>query len=169
MQNLRRKIETMKMEEKEGVGEYLGRMQVLTNQLNTCGEPVKEHYVVEKVLRTLHPRFDHIVVAIEESKDLESLTLEELQYSLEAHELRINERNAEKEAVQALFAQNSKKDHNGKKKKFLNKKGKKNKGNFDHKSGDQNEEGSGGKKDAADKGSKKPWNKKNVQCYDCQG
>jgi len=47
---------------------------------------MEDSRIVEKVLRTLTPRFNHIVVAIEESKDLESMIVEELQNSLEAHE-----------------------------------------------------------------------------------
>lgn len=60
------------------------------------------------MLRSLHSRFNHIVVAIEESKDLEILSLEQLQYSLEAHEARINERNAEKDVVEALWVHGGK-------------------------------------------------------------
>lgn len=90
------------------MGEYLGRVQILTNQMIVCGESLKEQIIVEKVLRSLHSRFDHIVVAIEESKDLEILSLEQLQYSLEAHEARINERNAEKDVVEALWVHGGK-------------------------------------------------------------
>ena len=49
------------------------------------GETVIDLMNVEKVLRTLAPRFYHIVVALEESKDLDSMKIEELQASLEAH------------------------------------------------------------------------------------
>lgn len=45
--------------------------------------------VVEKILRSLPIKFDHIVVAIEESNDIASLSLEGLQGRLEAHEARI--------------------------------------------------------------------------------
>jgi len=56
------------------------------------GEIVTDLMKVEKVLRTLAPRFDHIVVALEESKDLDSMKIEELQASLEAHLLRLTDR-----------------------------------------------------------------------------
>jgi len=54
---------------------------------------------IEKVLRTLRPRFDHIVVALEESKDLDTMKIEQLQASLEAHELRLTGKNKERTKV----------------------------------------------------------------------
>ena len=44
--------------------------------------------VVEKILRSLTDDFENIVCAIEESKDLTTLSVEELAGSLEAHEQR---------------------------------------------------------------------------------
>lgn len=41
---------------------------------------------VEKVLRALTPNFDHIVLALEESKNLDENKIEDLQ-AIEAHEL----------------------------------------------------------------------------------
>ncbi|XP_047181724.1 uncharacterized protein LOC124848127 [Vigna umbellata] len=60
---------------------------------------ITDQYVVDKILRTLTPRFDHVVMVIEETRDLETLEIEELQHSLEAHEYRINERRHCKEQV----------------------------------------------------------------------
>jgi len=63
----------------------------------------------------LTPRFDHIVVALEESKDLDKMKIEELQASLEAHELKIADRIKEKvkgsafdQALQAQYVKKGK-------------------------------------------------------------
>ncbi|XP_019438939.1 PREDICTED: uncharacterized protein LOC109344640 [Lupinus angustifolius] len=76
------------MDESETISEYMTKILSLTNQLRSCGEEIKEQTMVEKVFRTLTPKYDHIVVVIEEPKNLEDYKVEELQGSLEAHELR---------------------------------------------------------------------------------
>lgn len=48
--------------------------------------------IISKSLRSLAPKLDHVVVAIEESKDLSSMTKEELQGMLETHEQSMDER-----------------------------------------------------------------------------
>lgn len=105
LQSLRRKYELLSMKEQESVAEYFNRMQVLVNSMKTCKELLSDQQIVEKILRTLTPRFDHIVVAIEESKDLEKMKVDELMNSLEAHEQRLIERHGEKVQEQALQAQ----------------------------------------------------------------
>ncbi|XP_019432133.1 PREDICTED: uncharacterized protein LOC109339179 [Lupinus angustifolius] len=95
------------MKEGDSISDYFTKIRSLTNLMKGCGEVMRDQLVVEKVLRTLTPRFDHIVVAIEESKDLEVFKIEELQSSLEAHEQRIKERNQERTSDQALPAQSS--------------------------------------------------------------
>jgi len=76
--------------------------------MKLCGETITESMIVEKISQTLTPRFDHIIVAMEESRKKESLKIEELQGSLEAHEQRLNERTTERHTDQALQAQTHK-------------------------------------------------------------
>ena len=69
-----------------------------------------EQIIIEKILRSLTPQFDYIVIAIEHSKDLETMKIEELQSSIEAHELHLTDRTSEREVEQALKASVVKKD-----------------------------------------------------------
>lgn len=72
--------------------------------MKSCGKKFSDRSVIEKVLRTLPSRFDVIAVALEETRDLEKVKLQELQGSLEAYKQRISDRNGEKSTEQALQA-----------------------------------------------------------------
>ncbi|RDX80958.1 hypothetical protein CR513_38420, partial [Mucuna pruriens] len=86
------KLQTLRsMQEKELVGDYFDKIQKLVNAMRACKEKVIDKQVVTKILRTLPPEFDYAVVVIEESKDLDTMEVEELQHFLEAHEI-INKR-----------------------------------------------------------------------------
>lgn len=41
-------------------------------------EQISDQRVIEKILKSLYPKFDFIAIAIEESKDLEQISLEQL-------------------------------------------------------------------------------------------
>jgi len=62
---------------------------------------------VEKILRSLTPRFEHVVAAIEEANDISKMTVRLLSGSLRAHEQRMNDNKIEKPIEQALQAQAS--------------------------------------------------------------
>jgi len=73
--------------------------------MKTNGETHSEQTKVEKILRSLTPRFEHVVAAIEEANDISKMTVRLLSGSLRAHEQRMNNYNIEKPIEQALQAQ----------------------------------------------------------------
>ena len=78
------------MKENESVQTFFSRVAGIVNQIRSYGDTLTDKRIVEKVLRSLPPKFEHIVAAIEESKDLSKLTRHELMSSLEAHEQRMS-------------------------------------------------------------------------------
>ena len=67
-----------------------------------CGETLTNKMIVEKVMCTLTSHFDHVIVATQESKNLETMKLEDLVGSSEAREIRILERKGVQDSIQAL-------------------------------------------------------------------
>ncbi|CAJ2636336.1 unnamed protein product, partial [Trifolium pratense] len=163
LQALKRQYELLQMKNDEKVADYFTRLVTLTNQMKNCGNTLEEQEKVEKVLRTLTSKFDHIVVTIEETKDLSEVKIEDLQSTLEAHEMKHGERDHGKDDEQVLLAkfkkfQNNKKNWQKKKKEF-----KKDKDNDEDKPESSN--GGGGKQKKQFK--KKTTDKSHIQCYNC--
>ena len=53
---------------------------------------LSEQVIIEKVLRSLTPQFDYIVVATKHSKETSTMRIEELQSILEAQELHLTQK-----------------------------------------------------------------------------
>jgi gag-polypeptide of LTR copia-type len=86
LQTLRGEFELLRMNDTEGVSDYITRVQTMSNKLKRNGENLSEQRVVEKILRSLTKTFENMVCAIEESKNLAELSVDELTGSLLAHE-----------------------------------------------------------------------------------
>ena len=90
LQGLRRDFETLQMNKEESVQIFLSRVQAVVNQIRAYGDTISEQTVVAKVLKSLTIKFDHVVAAIKESKDLATYTFDELMGSLQTHESRLS-------------------------------------------------------------------------------
>ncbi|XP_076917024.1 uncharacterized protein LOC143576934 [Bidens hawaiensis] len=61
----------------------------VANAMRNLGEELSDVKVVEKILRSLTENFNYVVCTIEESKDIDALSVDELQSSLLVHEQKL--------------------------------------------------------------------------------
>ncbi|XP_072058315.1 uncharacterized protein [Arachis hypogaea] len=76
----------------------------LVNKMRVYGEDMPDSKVVEKILRTMPMKYDHVVTTILESHDMDTMTIAELQGTMESHISRILEK-SEKSTEEALKAE----------------------------------------------------------------
>ena len=92
LQTLRAEFDVLKMKESESISNFYSRLMVVVNQLRTYREEVDDVHAVETILRSFTPKFDYVVCAIEESKDLECMTVEQTEGSFLDNEEKMKRR-----------------------------------------------------------------------------
>ncbi|XP_059670646.1 uncharacterized protein LOC132316151 [Cornus florida] len=86
LQALHTEFKMLRMKSGESVIDYFSRMMAIVNKMRIHGDKMEDVTVIEKVLRSLTPKFNYVVCSIEESKNLDDLSIDELQGSLLVHE-----------------------------------------------------------------------------------
>jgi len=82
------------------VSVYFSRTITIANKMWIHGERLEDVTIVEKILRSMFPKFNFVICSIEESKDLDTLSLDELQNSLMVHEQKIVQQDVEEQELQ---------------------------------------------------------------------
>ncbi|KAK2992774.1 hypothetical protein RJ640_023287 [Escallonia rubra] len=66
------------MKDSETIFDYISRVLSVVNQFERNGEEIENSQVVENIFRSLDPKFDHLVVAIGESNNLKTMTVDKV-------------------------------------------------------------------------------------------
>lgn len=77
LQALRREFK-VQMREGEKVNEYSAWTLIITNKMKAHREKMGQVVIIKKILRSMTLRFDYIECSVEESNDLDVLTIDEL-------------------------------------------------------------------------------------------
>ncbi|XP_061365273.1 uncharacterized protein LOC133308644 [Gastrolobium bilobum] len=101
LQALRSEFETLRMKSGESIVDYFSRVMTIVNKMRIHGDRTEEIIVIEKILQSLTSKFNFVFCAIEESKNIDDLSLDELQSSLLVHEQKFKEEDVDDQALKA--------------------------------------------------------------------
>ena len=79
------------MLESENILEYFERVLVIYNQIKRYGEKMEDTRMVEEIICSLQKKFHYMVIVIEESQNIDVLSIQGLMGKLQAHKKRVNE------------------------------------------------------------------------------
>lgn len=106
LQALRKEFEILHMKAGESVDEYFARTLTIANRMRIHGEKMEDVTIIEKILRSMTSKFDYVVCSIEESNDIDTMSVDELQSSLLVHEQRMSNHVEEEQALKVTYAGN---------------------------------------------------------------
>lgn len=75
LQTLICEFDSCRMNESETVESYFNRITMIVNQLRMNEEKIEDQRVVEKILRSVTRKYESVVVAVEEYKDMTTMSI----------------------------------------------------------------------------------------------
>nr|GEX57677.1 retrovirus-related Pol polyprotein from transposon TNT 1-94 [Tanacetum cinerariifolium] len=107
-QALQKEYEMLSMHDGESVNEYFACTLTVVNKSRVNKAKIEDIDVIEKILRSMTPQFNYVAsCSIEESKDLDVITIDELQSTLLVHEQRMKPPVVEEQALKISFGEGS--------------------------------------------------------------
>ncbi|XP_047267605.1 uncharacterized protein LOC124898033 [Capsicum annuum] len=104
LQALRGEFEALRMQGGESVTEYFSKVLAIVNKMRIHEEKLEDVTIIEKILHSMTAKFNYIVCSIEESKDVDVLSIDELKDSLLVHEQKLNQQNKDEVALKAVMS-----------------------------------------------------------------
>lgn len=85
----------------QSIFDFFLRTMEIINKIQIHGDKIEDVKVIEKILRSMTSKFNYVVCSIEESKNLDQLSIDELQGSLLVREHKLIEQDNEVQALKA--------------------------------------------------------------------
>ncbi|RHN50731.1 hypothetical protein MtrunA17_Chr6g0460681 [Medicago truncatula] len=106
LQALCKEFEILHMKAGESVDEYFARTLTIANRMRIHGEKMEDVRIIEKIICSMTSKFDYVVYSIEESNDIDTMSVDELQCSLLMHEQHMSNHVEEEQALKVTHAGN---------------------------------------------------------------
>lgn len=74
------------MQQGEFVSDYFSRTMAIANKMRINDDKMEDITIIEKILRFMTTNYDYVVCSMEESKNLDGLSIAELHSSVLVHE-----------------------------------------------------------------------------------
>lgn len=74
------------MQQGEFVSDYFSRTMAIANKMRINHDKMEDITIIEKILRFMTTNYDYVVCSMEESKNLDELSIAELHSSVLVHE-----------------------------------------------------------------------------------
>ena len=89
LQTFRREFVNLNMRSMETIQDYFSRVSILFKDIRSYGEDISDRRIIEKILKSLSPKFNYVFSAIQETKDLSTYSQNELMGSLISYKERM--------------------------------------------------------------------------------
>nr|GFC03483.1 zinc finger, CCHC-type [Tanacetum cinerariifolium] len=170
LQSLMIGFQTLQMKEDDTVDAFTAKLNGYATKSKELGKTLDESLLVRKLLDSTPDRFIQIVASIEQTNDLDDITLDEIVGKLKAFKERIKlqKRGQVESRENLLFAHG---EHSKRGRRFDNRGGRSNfsRGNWQRNRNkhDSKEEGSTHKEKSNTKWNKREWYISKIQCHKC--
>ncbi|GKC16248.1 zinc finger, CCHC-type containing protein [Tanacetum coccineum] len=169
LQSLMIGFNTLQMKDDDTVDAFTAKLNGYATKAKELGKTLDESLLVRKLLDSTPDRFIQIVASIEQTSDLDEITLDEITGKLKAFEERIKLRKGGQVESQEnlLFAQG---EHSGKGRRFSIRGGRSNfsRGNWQNNRNRNNSQGGNSNHKGNSNKNKGEWDLSKVRCFKCQ-
>ncbi|XP_023520804.1 uncharacterized protein LOC111784279 [Cucurbita pepo subsp. pepo] len=113
LQALCKNFKILHMKEGETFSDFFSRNLTIANKMCFHGEKMGDVSIIEKILHSVTSKFDYVACFIEESNDLDIMTIDKLQSSLLVNEQRMKRHTVEEQTLKIALDSRTRRTNRG--------------------------------------------------------